>query len=565
MRLSSPTIDEGQAVLLSPDGTLLAFVALPTPEALPQLYVRRLEELEASVIPGTEGARNPFFSPDGQWIAFFAQGKLKKAAVNGGGAVTLAGVSVVGYHGGSWAPDGSIVFVQDEGTGPRLMRVSSAGGTPEVLTSGDAAQRETWPQVLPSGNAMLYSVRAAATEGPTLVARVLPNGPTKVLVSDAYHGRYLPSGHLVFVREGALFAVAFDPDRLEVTGEPALAVESVRSSLTTHAAQFAHSDRGALVYVPSLGAESTIQWVDRSGNRKPLRNVPGIYIGPRFSPDGRVLVAEIDEGSERDLWTYEWESDRMTRLTFDPARDSQPVWTPDGKRIVFASTRGDNRTRNLYWLRMDGTGEVERLTVSENAQWAGSWHPEGKLLAFAEMSPATVRPDIMILPMEGSEELGWKPGKPSTFFESPFVDNMPEFSPDGRWLAFMSNRTGRFEVYVRPFPGPGGMWQVSTGSGRYPVWSRVRQELFFWASDERIMVVPYAVDGKEFRAEKPRPWSDGRFADASMTFSLSLHPDGERFAAVIPLTSWEAKRDKVVFILNFFDYLRRIAPADGSK
>jgi serine/threonine-protein kinase len=318
------------------------------------------------------------------------------------------------------------------------------------------------------------------------------------------------------------------------------------------------------VYVPSPAATATIQWVDRSGGIKTLRGTPGIYSGPSFSPDGRRLAMEIREGRERDLWLYEWESDRLTRLTFDPAWDSGPVWTPDGKRILFSSTRGTNGIRNLYWQRADGTGDAEPLTVSDRAQWAGSWHPDGRHLAFAEMDTATARPDIMILEMEGSEEQGWKPGKVMPLVESPYVDNLPEFSPDGRWLAYMSNQTGRFEIYVRPYPGPGGIWQVSTQSGRYPVWSRVRRELLFWSSDERIMVVSYTTDGKEFRAEKPRLWSEVRFPVPPRTYRIALHPDGERFAMVMPLSPAGTRRDKVVFILNFFDYLREIAPVRAA-
>ena len=557
--------EEGQGVLLSPDGTLLVFVALPSPGALPQLYVRRLEALEASLLLDTEGARNPFLSPDGQWIAFFAEEKLKKVAVNGGGAVNLADVSVVGYHGGTWAADGTIVFAQDQGGGVRLMRVSSAGGTPEALTIPDQdGGNQSWPQALPGGKGVLYTSATGTSDEATIVFQPLPSGPRKTLVQGGYHGRYLPSGHLVYIREGALFAVAFDLDRLEVIGKPARAVASVLSTRTTRGAQFASSDRGVLAYVPSLAAESTLQWVDRSGNRKSLRDIPGIYNFPKFSPDGRVLAMDIVEGSERDLWAYEWEGDRLTRLTFDPSWDSRPVWTPDGRRIVFASTRGDKKTRNLYWQRADGTGEAERLTESENAQWPGSWDRSGKLLAFSELNGT--RPDVMILPLEGSEEQGWKPGKPRTFFESSYVDNNPEFSPDGRWLAYMSNKTGRFEIYVRPFPGPGGMWQISTESGRLPVWSRVRRELFYYANDQRIMVVPYTVDGDEFRAAKPRRWSDDQFAAPPDTFLFDVHPDGERFAVVTSLlSSSEARRDRVVFILNFFDYLRQIAPAQGTR
>jgi serine/threonine-protein kinase len=268
---------------------------------------------------------------------------------------------------------------------------------------------------------------------------------------------------------------------------------------------------------------------------------------------------DITEGREQDVWIYEWATERLTRLTFDPAQDTLPVWTPDGKRIAFSSTRGRNGVRNLYWQRADGTGEAERLTDSENHQWLGSWHPDGRHLAFAEMSTLTARPDIMILEMEGSEEQGWRPGKITRFVESPDVDNLPAFSPDGRWLAYMSNQTGRFEVYVRPFPGPGGIWQVSTQSGRYPVWSRVRRELFFWSSDETMMVVPYTVEGKEFRAERPRLWSEARVPGSTRLF-LALHPDGARFALVAPLVPFEARRNKAVLVLNFFDHLRSVAP-----
>jgi Tol biopolymer transport system component len=549
-------------VLLSPDGTLLVFAALPTPEARPHLYVRRLDQLEASLLPGTEGARNPFFSPDGRWVGFVAEGKLKKVSVNGGGAVPIAGLSVVGYHGGWWADDGSIVFVQDEGKGARLVRVSSSGGTPVPLAGADPARVETWPQVLPSGKAVLYSVSTMEHEGPAILARPLSGGPAKVLVRDAYHGRYLPSGHLVFIRDDALYAAAFDLDRLAVVGEPTRAVDSVQSSLLTGGARFSVSDQGTLAYVPGAALRSTIQWMDKSARLKPLREVPGNYSAPDFSPDGRRLAMDISDGREQDVWIYEWATERLTRLTFGPAPDSRPVWTPDGKRIAF-SRQGRNGVRNLYWQRADGTGEAEPLTESENVQWLGSWHPDGRHLAFSEMATATARPDIMILEMEGSEEKGWKPGKITRFFESPYVDNLPAFSPDGRWLAYMSNQTGRFEVYVRPFPGPGGIWQVSTQSGRYPVWSRVRRELFFVSNDETIMVVPYTVEGREFRAERPRLWSEARVPSSQRLF-MTLHPDGERFALVMPLAPIEARRNKAVLVSNFFDYLRSVAPAGAA-
>jgi serine/threonine-protein kinase len=286
-------------------------------------------------------------------------------------------------------------------------------------------------------------------------------------VQGGYHGRYLPSGHLVYIREGTLFAAAFDLDRLEVTGEAVPVLEGVMSSSGFAGAQFAHSDGGALVYLPggSVDAEFSIHWMDSAGKTEPLRDVPSAYGDLRFSPDGRRLAVDLRDGSQSDVWVYEWGRDTFSRLTFDPGEDTMPVWTPDGRRIAFASRRADKGTTNLYWQWADGTGDAERLTESKNMQYPASWHPSGKFLAFTEFSPQTSTFDVMILPIEGSEASGWKPGEPTVFLNAPFIENHPEFSPDGRWLAYESNESGRVEVYVRPFPGPGGKWQVSTDGG----------------------------------------------------------------------------------------------------
>ena len=558
----------GSAAVLSPDGALLAFVAEKA-GALPQLYVRTLEELRARPLLGTEGARNPFFSPDGQWIAFFADRKLKKVAVTGGAIVTLC--EAPDDRGGSWGEDGTIIFTP-AGTGG-LSRVSSAGGTPEVLTKPDPGvglASHRWPQVLAGGRTVVYTDGTrGAYEDATIVAQPVPSGPEKILLRGGYHGRYLPSGHLVYIHEGTLFAVAFDLGRLEVTGQPAPAVEGVTSHAGYAGAQFAHSDRGALVYVPggSVGAELTIQWMDKAGKQQPLRAVPGDYGFPRFSPDGRRLAMDVRERGQRDVWVYECERDTLHRLTFDHVEDIAPVWTPDGHRIVFASRRADKGTPNLYWQRSDGTGLAERLTESKQMQRPASWHPSGRFLAFTEFSLPTSSYDVMILEVEGNEASGWKPGKPTAFLNTSSEEYNPEFSPDGRWLAYQSNESGRLEVYVRPFPGPGGRWQVSTEGGWGPAWSRTRPELFFQAPDRRIMVAPYAVDGDSFRPEKPRLWSEARFAVRTDGRNFDLHPDGQRFVGILrpPQAPSEVKQDKVVFILNFFDYLRRIAPSTGSR
>jgi Tol biopolymer transport system component len=303
-----------------------------------------------------------------------------------------------------------------------------------------------------------------------------------------------------------------------------------------------------------------IHVMDREGKTTPLRATPAAWSNPAFAPDGRRLAMDISDGKQLDVWVYEWAGDTLSRLTFDPADDRRPVWTPDGRRIVFASTRSVETTLNLYWQRTDGTGEIQRLTDSKNEQSPGSWHPSGKFLAFAEQNPQT-RGDVMILPMDGDEVSGWKPGTPTVFLNAAFIEVAPMFSPDGRWLAYASNESGRPEVYVQPFPGPGGKWQISADGGTFSTWSRTQHELLYRSLDNRIMVASYMVEGNSFRAEKPRLWSEARFVPRETPPMFDLHPDGERVAlAAVPETQAEPRQDKVVFIFNFFDELRRIAP-----
>ncbi len=554
----------GPAATLSPDGRLLAFVASERTEGRPLLHLRRLEQLDAAPLVGTEGARNPFFSPDGDWIAFFADGKLKKVSVSGGAAITLC--DAADDRGGTWAEEGAIFFTPSGQAGVGLSRVSSAGGTPQTLTTPDPAFQEVthrWPQALLRGKAVLYTAGSRGNfEDASLVVHTLEGDTTKVLHRRGYHGRYLPSGHLVFMHEGTLFAAAFDLDRLELTGEPVPALAGVSANPFTGRAQFDFSLDGTLVYQrgEGFGLAVHIQWMDREGKLQPLRAAPGAYYNIRFSPDGQRLALDIPEGKNWDVWVYEWGRETLSRLTFDPGEDYFPAWTPDGRRIAFSSTRADQATRNVYWQRADGTGEAERLTESKNHQFPRSWHPSGKFLAFEEVNPRTGW-DILILPLTSDEASGWKPGKPTVFLNGPFFEAGAAFSPDGRWLAYTSNESGRFEVYVRPFPDPRGKWQVSTVGGIWPTWSRSRRELLYLAGDGRITVSAYKLEGSSFRSEKPRVWSPG-LVPLSWARTYDLHPDGERVAVL--KTSGdeaEARRDKVVLIQNFFDELRRIAPA----
>ena len=556
---SLQTTPIGNAAVVSPDGTQLAFVAQPHGGSAPRLYVRRLDQLTATPLAGTEGAAGPFFSPDGQWLGFFGGGRLKKITVTGGAPVTLADAPA--GRGGSWAEDGTIIFAPSTTSG--LWRVPAAGGTVERLTTpaqGEVTHR--WPQVLPGGRAVLYTVSAVPGNftNAWLAVQPLPTGTPHIVQRGGFYGRYLPSGHLTWVHDGTLFAAPFDLATLVVTGPAVPVVPGVRSSTASGSAQVDVSHTGTLVYLP--GGEDApaapLDWLTRDGKTTPLRAMPANWSGVQIAPDGRRLAFTLTDTSNSDVWTYDAARDALTRLTSDPGVNRSLAWTPNGRRLVYSASRSGG-AQNLYWQRADGSGDATRLTTSPNPQLPGSWHPSGRVLAFSESRPQTGY-DLLILPLEGDEAGGWKPGTPTVFLSGPFEERQPSFSPDGRWLAYESSESGAFEIYVRPFPGPGGKWPISTGGGTNAVWSRARHELLYLASDGRIMVVPFAAAADAFQAEKPRVWSETPVQRRpGIAASFDLHPDGER-VAMAPSTEATAGPTHVTLIFNFFDELRRMAP-----
>ena len=485
---------------MSPDGAQLAFVARPHGGGASRLYVRRLDQLTATPLAGTEGAVAPFFSPDGQWLGFFGAGKLKKIAVTGGAPVTLA--DAPSARGGSWAEDGTIVFVPAAASGGGLWRVPAAGGTAERLTTpapGEATHR--WPQVLPGGRAVLYTVSAVIGNftNAWLAVQPLPAGTPQIVQRGGSYGRYLPSGrgspkraereggHLTWVHDGTLFAAPFDLATLAVIGPAVPVVPGVVSHVANGGAEVDVSDTGTLVYLPGgeNASAAPLDWLTRDGKTTPLRATPANWNGVQIAPDGRRVAFSLTDPANVDVWTYDAARDASTRLTVDPGVDRNPVWTPDGRRLVYAAARNGG-AQNLYWQRADGSGDATRLATSPNVQYPGSWHPSGRVLAFQETRPQTGF-DLLILPVEGDEASGWKFGTPTVFLSGPFTEQQPRFSPDGRWLAYESNESGIVEIYVRPFPGPGDKWPISTGGGTNAVWSRARHELLYLAPDGRIM------------------------------------------------------------------------------
>ena len=311
------------------------------------------------------------------------------------------------------------------------------------------------------------------------------------------------------MQQGTLFAAPFDPVRLETVGPAVPAIEGLTSSPSSGGAQVAFSSEGTLAYVPGVSTTnaSPIDWLTRDGKASVLRASKANWVHPRFSPDGRKLALAIFDGKQRDVWVYEWARDTLTQLTFDAADDTILVWTPDGKRIVFASDRAKPGIRNLYWVNADGTGEVTRLTDSSDDEQPASWHPSGKFLGIHAIRAATGY-DLLILPMNGDAARGWTPGTPTVFLGTPASEIYPMFSPDGRFIAYVSTEGGStYDVYVRPFPGPGGPWRISTEQGFYPRWSGAAHELLFLSpSESKVMFAPFEVVGDSFRADKPQLW-----------------------------------------------------------
>jgi Tol biopolymer transport system component len=541
----------GADAILSPDGTRLLYVSQN------RIFTRRLDQPRAIELAGTEGAFAPFFSPDGQWVAFFARGKLKKTSMEGGTAVTVCDAS--NAQGGSWSEDGSIVAALTGVSG--LSRVASSGGTPAPLTAlGQGEVTHRWPQTLPGGKAVLFTANrvTAAFDGADIEVMSLADRRIKILVRGGTFGRFLPSGHLVYINNGTLFAVPFDLDRLEVRGTPTPLLEQVAYSSAIGFAQFEFSRSGTLVYRQGTGGGGmvTIQWLEGGDRKQSLLAKPGYYMRPHVSPDGQRLAMDILDGSGSDVWVYDWQRDTITRLTFGGGTGFvQPVWSPDGRYIVGRTNEG------MAWVRADGAGKPQPLTENKNAQFPWSFSPDGKRLAYQENGANGY--EVWTLPVE-SNGLGLRAGKPESFVQSPFEVRQPAFSPDGRWLAYTSNESGVYEVYVRAFPDKGGRWQISNAGGTWIEWSRNGRELFFRTLDNRIMVASYTAKGDSFVADKPRVWSEKQLADFGPGVpNYDLAPDGKRIAALMPVEAPETKKaqNHVIFLENFFDELRRRVPA----
>jgi serine/threonine protein kinase/Tol biopolymer transport system component len=566
-------LEDGPALVLSPDGTHLVYVARQGGPQ--QLYLRSMDSLEAKPIPGTEGAVNPFFSPDGQWLGFFAGGKLKKVSVSGGAALTLGDAD--NPRGGSWGVQGIIAFVPT--INGVLQQVPDAGGTPQPLTrleKGETSHR--WPEFLPGGKAVLFSAGTGNSNWTNAQVAVQTVGTSERwnLIQTGTTPRYAPSGHLVYAQGGSLMAVPFDPHRLAVTGAAVPVAEGVLQSPINGDAQYSFSTTGSLAYVPGgvRATERRLVWVSRTGAELPLAAPARAYRGPRLSPDGRRVAVHVGE-QESQVWLYDLSRETLTRFTFEGNRNNNPSWTPDGKRMAFSSNK--EGPLNIFWQLADGSGGLERLTSSEYPNFAISWSPDGQLLAFVELNPTTGY-DIWILrlgPSSASSGQALSGGslrdsgqagqgrKAEPFLRTQFNEGVPRFSPDGRWLAYVSNESGRYEIYVQPYPGPGGKWQISTEGGNEPLWNPNGRELFYRSGD-KMMAVDIATQ-LGFAAGKPRMLFEGRYEPSPVpATNYDVSRDGQRFLMLKPSEQAQAAPTQINVVLNWFEELRQKVP-QGKK
>lgn len=548
----------GSDVVLSPDGTRIAYLSRG------HLFTRKLDQPTATDLPITQGATSPFFSPDGEWIGFIANGKLRKVSVEGSSEIVLCDTGS-SYTGADWGEDGNIVMSLRPNA--PLSRVSSAGGTPVLITQLQGDERtHRWPQILPGGRAILFTAHSATIGYSDAYIEVvtLKDGRRKTLQRGGMFGRYVAGsgggGYLTFVNRGTLFAVPFDLDKLETIGLPVPVLQQVSRSDLFGSAKVSFSRTGTLVY-RSSGTDNSnipIQWLDATGKAQPLLDKPGMFVHPKLSPDGTRLAVRVEERSNSGIWIYDLRRDTLSSLAADGTA-VHPQWTPDGTYVVYGTAQG------MFWTRADGGVKPQPLTQSKDAQYPNSFSPDGKRLAFSQMGPQGW--DLWTVPVE-RDASGLKAGTPEPFLQTPAVERDPSFSADGRWLAYTSDESGTFQVYVRAFPDKGGRWQISSSGGAVPLFARNGKELFFYdATNDRIMVANYSVKGDAFVAEKPRMWSNqglGLAMSGGVGAQYDVSADGTRIAAAYTGGSTQPGSGNVIFLENFVDELQRKVPLAGK-
>jgi Tol biopolymer transport system component len=540
-------------VRVAPDGSFLVY------NSGGRLGLRRFDRIEAAPIPGTFNAYGPFISPDSHWVGYIDNFTLKKVAVTGGAPIMIAQLPGLPID-PTWLNDDTIIVATNNGT-TGLLRVPVGGAEPKVLTTVDRAHGERghlFPSVLPGGRSVLFTIAADQPANAQIAIVDLESGQRSTLLRGGSDARYVPSGHLLFAAAGGLSAIRFDLRRGTVVGDQVSLVEHVAIEGAGRA-NMSLTESGTLVYLDSTGAdpaEFTLVWVGRDGREEPIAAPPRAYVGPRISPDGTRIAVEIRD-QENDIWLWDLTHQALTRLTFDPAIDRDPVWTPDGRHIIFASSR--TGAFDLYARTADGTGTDVRLTASTNSEYAAQVTPDGLFIIGYEVRPRTAF-DVVRFALSGHPGAGGVVTRSELLIETPADDRNAELSPDGRYLAYQSNESGQFEIYVRPYPQIGsGRWQVSTSFGQDPTWARNGRELFYMDRTKHLMTVPVDTRGATFSAGAPVVLLQTPYAAPFAWRMYDVSADGVRFLMIKNRFSQTAA-PTIVVAQNWLEELKRILP-----
>jgi serine/threonine protein kinase/Tol biopolymer transport system component len=556
------------SIAVSPDGRYFAYVstleadpaqrrvgssrsAVPGTGSGPRLVLRPTDSFNATVLPGTENAGDPSFSPDGQWVVYFSDGRLKKSSTSGGAAQELSALNGV-VRGTWWGDDGMIYFGHISGG---IHRVSETGGAPEQITTPDTERGEIshrFPQLLPDRETLLFTVKhdnITTFDDAVVQSQRIGTNERKVVLRGGTSARYVPTGHLVYGRDRSLFAVPFDVDRVELIGTPVAFLEGGMVNQSAGSVNFGYSKTGVLAYVPGgplPEAYNSIVSIDRQGKVTSLIEHQKTYFDLSVSPDGQKVALSIAAAND-DVWVHHIVRKTLTRLTFGGGNKGAPIWSPDGRYIVYSAERG--RASNLFRRAWDGSTVEERLTESAGVQFAQSFSPDGKLLCYIEAGK------VWMVDVDGER-------KPSLFLDSPFTVAHAAFSPDGRWVAYSSNESGRFEVYVTPFPKRDTRWQVSNGGGDQLMWSPNGQELFY-VTGSALMGVQVSTQ-PVFSASVPRKLFDlsserGRVPATQTAFgaTIRISPDGQRFVMILSRTQ-DLTTHQIDVVLEWFAELRKV-------
>ncbi|HEV8230826.1 MAG TPA: hypothetical protein VGQ75_00645, partial [Thermoanaerobaculia bacterium] len=540
------------AIAVSPDGRTVVFRAVE--EGVARLYRRALDRSEAEPMAGTEGGYNPFFSSDGEWLGFFTSTELKKVPLSGGAPVPVSRVPPV-TAGAAWGADGNIVFTLTV-NGP-LSRIPEAGGPLQPVSTLDGSRGEhshLWPQILPEGRGILVTMVLGQDfqdfANSQIVVLDPKTGRRTVVLEGSPFARYA-AGWIIFVRGGSVFRARFDLARLSVTGSPVPLSERIAIDSENGSASFAVTSDGTLVYAdgpPLVESPTTVLRLDRAGHETPLALPEARYYDPRLSPDGKRLAIMKCEPCK--LFLYDFERNVLSPLTPEPGRFFNPVWSPDGRRLAYSGFAIGAPA--AYSKNADGSGQPERLTGAptekrEAAEFPDSWSPDGRTLAYIAVTGVTLaRPerDIWLVSLDGKRQA-------RRWFQSPYAESAATFSPDGRWIAYVSDESGRQEIYLRPYPAPGGRTKISSDGGAEPVWTRAGRELLYRQGNQFLSVeirtepsltvgTPRALFSGDFwrggREDRPFQYDVSRDGNQIYAIRTVALPEPERRLAIV--TNW---------------------------